>query len=49
MVLLAEMRTLKSNKGKHKRKEVLGIIMPYLICIPRVTLRHVAGLLGLLH
>jgi hypothetical protein len=34
MVLLADVRTLKSDKGMHKRKEILGIRIPYLFCIP---------------
>jgi hypothetical protein len=49
MVLLAEVHTLKSDKGMHKRKEMLGIRIPYLVCIPRVESCRIAGLLGLLH
>jgi hypothetical protein len=48
VVLLAEVRTLKSDKGLHKRKEMLGIRIPYLVCVPRESCR-IAGLLGLLH
>jgi hypothetical protein len=49
MVLLAKVHTLKSDKGMHKRKEMLGIRIPYLVCVPRMELRRIAGLLGLLH
>jgi hypothetical protein len=49
MVLLAEVRTLKNDKGMHKRKEILEIIIRYLVCVPREELRRIAGLLGLLH
>jgi hypothetical protein len=31
VVLLAEVHTLKDNKGMRKRKEMLGIEIPYLI------------------
>jgi hypothetical protein len=48
VVLLVEVRTLKSDKGMHKRKEMLGIIIPYLVCVPYVESRCIAGLLGLL-
>jgi hypothetical protein len=46
--LLAEMCTLKSKKEMHKRKEMLGIGISYLICVPRVESHRVAGSLGLL-
>jgi hypothetical protein len=37
----------KSNKGMHKkRKKMLGIEIPYLVCLLRVELHRVAGLLG---
>jgi hypothetical protein len=49
MVLLAKVHTLKNDKGMHKRKEMLGIRIPYLVCVPRMELRRIAGLLGLLH
>jgi hypothetical protein len=49
MVLLAEVCTLKSDKGMHKRKEMLGIRIPYLVCIPRMESCRIADLLGLLH
>jgi hypothetical protein len=29
-----------------KRKEMLGIRIPYLVCVPRMELRRIAGLLG---
>jgi hypothetical protein len=41
--------TLKSDKGMHKRIEMLGIRIPYLVCIPRMESCHIAGLLGLVH
>jgi hypothetical protein len=31
VVLLSEVHTLKNDKGLHKRKEMLGIRIPYLI------------------
>jgi hypothetical protein len=49
MVLLDEVYTLKDDKGMRKRKEMLGIRIPYLICVPRAESRRVAGSLGLLH
>jgi hypothetical protein len=49
MVLLAKICTPKSDRGMHKRNEILGIRIPYLVCILRVGLRQVAGLLRLLH
>jgi hypothetical protein len=49
VVLLAEVRTLKSDKGLHKRKEMLGNRIPYLVCVPRVESCRIVGLLGLLH
>jgi hypothetical protein len=48
MVLLAKVHTLKSDKGMHKRNETLGIRIPYLVCVLRVELCSIAGLLGLL-
>jgi hypothetical protein len=48
VVLLAKVHTLKKDKGMHERKKMLGIRIPYLICIPRVESRHVVDLLGLL-
>jgi hypothetical protein len=36
VVLLAEVRTLKGDKGMHNKKEMLGIRIPYLVCIPHV-------------
>jgi hypothetical protein len=37
----------KSDKGMHKkRKKILGIEIPYLVCLLRVELCHVAGSLG---
>jgi hypothetical protein len=46
VVLLAEVHTLKDDKGMRKRKEMLGIRIPYLICVPCEKLRHVASSLG---
>jgi hypothetical protein len=43
------MRTLKNDKGMHKRNEMLGIRIPYLVCVPHVESHHITGLLGLLH
>jgi hypothetical protein len=48
VVLLAEMRTLKSDKEMHQRKEMLGIRIPYLVCIPRVESHRITSLLWLL-
>jgi hypothetical protein len=45
---LAKMCTFRSDKGMHEKK-TLGIRVPYLICIPRMELSRVVGLLGLLH
>jgi hypothetical protein len=45
MVLLDEMRTLKSGKGTRKIKRILWIRIPYMVCIPCMELRRVAGLL----
>jgi hypothetical protein len=37
----------RSDKGmRKKRKKMLGIEIPYLVCLLRVVLRHVAGSLG---
>jgi hypothetical protein len=49
VVLLSEVHTLKNHKGLHKRKEMLGIRIPYLIRVPHAESCHVAGSLGLLH
>jgi hypothetical protein len=49
VVLLADVRTLKSDKGMHKRKEMLGIRIPYLVCVPHMMSHRTAGLLVLLH
>jgi hypothetical protein len=48
VVLLADVRTLKSDKGMHKRKEMLVIRIPYMVCIPCMESCRIAGLLGLL-
>jgi hypothetical protein len=34
MVLLAKVRTLENDKGMHKTKEMLGVRIPYLVCVP---------------
>jgi hypothetical protein len=36
----------KSDKGTRKKRKMLGIEMPYLVCFLHVDLRRVAGLLG---
>jgi hypothetical protein len=46
VVLLAKVCTLKSDKGMDKRKEMLGIRIPDLVCIPCVGSRHIASLFG---
>jgi hypothetical protein len=48
VVLLAELSTLKSDKGMNKRK-MLGIRIHYLVCVPHVVSRRVDSSLGLLH
>jgi hypothetical protein len=32
--------TLKRDKGMHQRKEMLGIRIPYLVCIPRGVMSY---------
>jgi hypothetical protein len=48
MVLLAEVHTLKNDNGVRKRREMLGIRIPYLIFVSHVEPCRVASLLMLL-